>query len=52
VRIQALAYRYQVTTPDFANPPDTAYYYEDDNRMIVRDFSKCVHVRPVRSGLQ
>ncbi len=40
--LQALAYRYQVTTPDFANPPDTPYYYEDDNRMIVRDFSKCV----------
>jgi predicted molibdopterin-dependent oxidoreductase YjgC len=37
-----MAYRYQVTTPDFANPPDTPYYYEDDNRMIVRDFSKCV----------
>ena len=40
--LQALAYRYQVATPDFANPPDTPYYYEDDNRMIVRDFSKCV----------
>jgi len=40
--LQALAYRYQVTTPDFANPPDTPYYYEDDNSMIVRDFSKCV----------
>ncbi len=40
--LQALAYRYQVTTPDFANPPDTPYYYEDNNSMIVRDFSKCV----------
>ena len=40
--LQALAYRYQVATPDFANPPDTPYYYEDDNSMIVRDFSKCV----------
>ena len=40
--LQALAYRYQVPTPVFANPPDTPYYYEDDNSMIVRDFSKCV----------
>jgi predicted molibdopterin-dependent oxidoreductase YjgC len=40
--LQALAYRYQVETPRFANPPDTPYYYEDDNSMIVRDFSKCV----------
>ena len=40
--LQALAYRYQVETPAFANPPDTPYYYEDDNSMIVRDFSKCV----------
>ncbi|MFP3868246.1 MAG: 2Fe-2S iron-sulfur cluster-binding protein, partial [Desulfobacteraceae bacterium] len=29
--LQALAYRYQVPTPTFANPPDTAYYYEDNN---------------------
>jgi predicted molibdopterin-dependent oxidoreductase YjgC len=40
--LQALAYRYQVATPSFANPLDTPYYYEDDNSMIVRDFSKCV----------
>jgi predicted molibdopterin-dependent oxidoreductase YjgC len=40
--LQALAYRYEVATPAFANPPDTPYYYEDDNSMIVRDFSKCV----------
>ena len=40
--LQALAYRYQVATPAFANPPDTPYYYENDNSMIVRDFSKCV----------
>jgi predicted molibdopterin-dependent oxidoreductase YjgC len=40
--LQALAYRYQVATPPFANPPDTPYYYEDNNSMIVRDFSKCV----------
>lgn len=40
--LQALAYRYQVPTPIFANPPDTQYYYEDNNSMIVRDFSKCV----------
>jgi predicted molibdopterin-dependent oxidoreductase YjgC len=40
--LQALAYRYHIETPAFANPPDTPYYYEDDNSMIVRDFSKCV----------
>ncbi len=40
--LQALAYRYEVPTPGFANPPDTQYYYEDDNSMIVRDFSKCI----------
>lgn len=40
--LQALAYRYQIETPSFANPPDTPYYYEDNNAMIVRDFSKCV----------
>ena len=40
--LQALAYRYQVPTPSFANSPDTQYYYEDDNSMIVRDFSKCI----------
>ena len=40
--LQALAYRYGVETPAFANPPDTTYYYEDDNSMIVRDISKCI----------
>jgi len=40
--LQALAYRFQVATPAFANPPGTKYYYEDNNSMIVRDFSKCV----------
>lgn len=40
--LQALAYRYQVPTPSFAEPPGTKYYYEDNNSMIVRDFSKCV----------
>jgi predicted molibdopterin-dependent oxidoreductase YjgC len=40
--LQALAYRYQVPTPAFANPPDTPYYFEDNNSMIVRDFSKCI----------
>jgi predicted molibdopterin-dependent oxidoreductase YjgC len=40
--LQALAYRYQVPTPPFANPPDTTYYFEDNNTMIVRDFSKCI----------
>jgi len=40
--LQALAYRYEVPTPAFANPPDTKYYHEDDNSMIVRDFSKCI----------
>lgn len=40
--LQALAYRYEVPTPSFANPPGTKYYYEDDNTMIVRDWSKCI----------
>jgi predicted molibdopterin-dependent oxidoreductase YjgC len=40
--LQALAYRYEVPTPSFANPPDTKYYFEDNNTMIVRDFSKCI----------
>ncbi len=40
--LQALAYRYQVPTPSFAPPLDTPYYYEDNNSMIVRDFSKCI----------
>jgi len=35
--LQDLAYRYQVETPAFANPPDTPYYYEDDNTMVVRE---------------
>jgi len=40
--LQALAYRYEVPIPTFANAPDTPYYYETNNSMIVRDFSKCV----------
>jgi predicted molibdopterin-dependent oxidoreductase YjgC len=40
--LQALAYRYGVPTPAFAVTPDHPYYYEDNNRMIVRDFSKCI----------
>ena len=40
--LQALAYRFQVATPAFADPPGTKYYYEDNNSMIVRDFAKCV----------
>jgi predicted molibdopterin-dependent oxidoreductase YjgC len=40
--LQELAYRYQVKTPDYANPPDTSYYYEESNSMIIRDFSKCI----------
>jgi len=40
--LQALAYRYQVPTPAFAAPPGTPYYYEDNNSMIIRDFSKCI----------
>ena len=40
--LQALAYRYQVPTPVFAFHPDKPYYYEDDNKLILRDFSKCV----------
>lgn len=40
--LQALAYRYQVPFPAFATPPDHPYYFEDNNSMIVRDFSKCI----------
>ena len=40
--LQALAYRYQVPASGITNPPDTGYYYEDNNSMIVRDFSKCI----------
>jgi predicted molibdopterin-dependent oxidoreductase YjgC len=40
--LQALAYRYQVPYPAFATPPDHPYYFEDNNSMIVRDFSKCI----------
>jgi predicted molibdopterin-dependent oxidoreductase YjgC len=40
--LQALAYRYEVPTPSFANPPDTVYYLEDNKHLIRRDFSKCI----------
>ncbi len=40
--LQALAYRYQVSTPSFANPLDTPYYLEDNKNLIRRDFSKCI----------
>jgi predicted molibdopterin-dependent oxidoreductase YjgC len=40
--LQALAYRYQVPTPSFANPSDTPYYIEDNKNLIRRDFSKCI----------
>jgi predicted molibdopterin-dependent oxidoreductase YjgC len=40
--LQALAYRYQVPTPAFANPPETSCDFEDGNKLIVRDFSKCI----------
>jgi predicted molibdopterin-dependent oxidoreductase YjgC len=40
--LQALAYRYSVPYPLFGNPLDTRYYYEENNTMIVRDFSKCI----------
>jgi predicted molibdopterin-dependent oxidoreductase YjgC len=40
--LQALAYRYQVATPAFANPPDIPYYQEDNKNLIRRDFSKCI----------
>ena len=40
--LQALAYRYQVATPSFANPPDTPYDLEDNKHLIRRDFSKCI----------
>jgi NADH dehydrogenase/NADH:ubiquinone oxidoreductase subunit G len=37
--LQALCYRYQVPTPEFAFPPDKPFYFEDDNKLILRDFS-------------
>jgi predicted molibdopterin-dependent oxidoreductase YjgC len=40
--LQSLAYRYEVPTPSFANPPDTQYYLEDNKHLIRRDFSKCI----------
>ncbi len=40
--LQALAYRYQVATPDFAYPPDHPYYLEDNKNLIRRDLSKCI----------
>ncbi len=40
--LQALAYRYNVAYPVWGNAPTTQYYYEDNNTMIVRDFSKCI----------
>jgi len=40
--LQALAYRYKVPMPVFADPPGTPYYFEDDNKLITRDFSKCI----------
>ena len=40
--LQALAYRYQIPTPGFANPPDTPYFLEDNKNLIRRDFSKCI----------
>jgi len=40
--LQALAYRYQIDPPAFGKPPGTTYYYEDNNSMIIRDFSRCI----------
>jgi len=40
--LQALAYRYQVSTPLFATPPDMPYPLEDNKNLIRRDFSKCI----------
>ena len=40
--LQAFAYRYQISTPGFANPPDTTYFLEDNKNLIRRDFSKCI----------
>jgi predicted molibdopterin-dependent oxidoreductase YjgC len=40
--LQGLAYRYQVPTPSFANPPDAVYDLEDNKNLIRRDFSKCI----------
>ena len=40
--LQALAYRYQVPTPNFAFPPDLPGDIEDSKNLIRRDFSKCI----------
>ena len=40
--LQALAYRYQVPTPIFAEPGDALYYEENNKNLIRRDLSKCI----------
>ena len=40
--LQALAYRYQVATPNFAFPPELPGEIEDSKNLIRRDFSKCI----------
>ncbi len=40
--LQALAYRYQVPFPIYAQPPDTPSYLEDNKHLIRRDLSKCI----------
>ena len=50
--LQALAYRYQVPTPSFANPPDTPYYLRRQQHHDRPGFFQVHHVRPLRPGLQ
>jgi predicted molibdopterin-dependent oxidoreductase YjgC len=40
--LQALAYRYQVERPSFADPCDALYYQENNKNLIRRDLSKCI----------
>ncbi|MHB9075352.1 MAG: formate dehydrogenase subunit alpha [Desulfobaccales bacterium] len=40
--LQALAYRYEVSTPSFAQRPKEQYYPEDNKNLIRRDLSKCI----------
>jgi predicted molibdopterin-dependent oxidoreductase YjgC len=40
--LQALAYRYRVDTPIFADPSKVRYYEENNKNLIRRDLSKCI----------
>ena len=50
--LQALAYRYQVPTPAFANPPGTTILLRRQQQHDRPGFFQVHHVRPLRPGLQ